>query len=262
MDDSDLPHPSPDHRWTTLADRSNGAGYLSVYLSDPLARYPVRHITRKSDNKSDPNIETGTYGLFSTCERPMRGRTVRDGRTHLFFVTKHGKLPRALTGYYEVGWFAESTGGARTGDYALAARTMRWITPFPLSLLPASLRIFCERPFRTCRPVEAENCTELRKLINTRSDMTSEYVAEINRLELYAQYCSGYSYPSWGRSKGFSWSDAELFLGHVSETFEAPSSSTGRWRCIDCSYIITNKALLRSCPICQKIGTLHPEGSR
>jgi hypothetical protein len=69
---------SPVGLWKPLA--GGGTGYLSFYYSEPLARYPIRHITRPADNKSDPNIETATYGLFSICERQMRGKLVREGR--------------------------------------------------------------------------------------------------------------------------------------------------------------------------------------
>src|SRR5260370_36520653 len=104
-----VPRPPPVGQWARLDD-DGGAGYLSVYLSEPLARYPVRHVTRPADNKSDPNIETGTFGLFSTCEQQMRAKIVREGRPYLFFVTKYRQKGRAVTGYYRIAWYAESTG--------------------------------------------------------------------------------------------------------------------------------------------------------
>ena len=75
--ESDSSYPSkpvmpPAAPWTALEVNTPATGYLSVYLSEDLSRLPIRAITRPYDNKSDPNIETGTYGLFSTCERAMR----------------------------------------------------------------------------------------------------------------------------------------------------------------------------------------------
>src|SRR5260370_12125081 len=130
-----VPRPPPVGRWTKLDD-ANGAGYLSVYLSEPLARYPVRHITRPADNKSDPNIETATFGLFSTCEQQMRAKIVREGRPYLFFAAKHGEKRRALTGYYRIAWYAESPGGVANGDYALAASDSKFIDTTPLHSPP------------------------------------------------------------------------------------------------------------------------------
>ena len=57
-----------------------------MYLPDDLSRLPVRHITRPHDNKSDPNIETGTYGLFSTCEHQMRSGIVNRGAQYIVFM--------------------------------------------------------------------------------------------------------------------------------------------------------------------------------
>ncbi len=92
--------------WKAVNDK--GLGYLSVYFSDPLARWPVREITRPGDNKSDPNIETGTYGLFSTCEPGMRNRIVHDGAATIFFMTTRKRgAGRVLAGYYQIGWFTE-----------------------------------------------------------------------------------------------------------------------------------------------------------
>src|SRR5260370_20242924 len=127
--------------WQPVAD--SGRGYLSVYLSDALARYPVRAITRSADNKSDPNIETLTYGLFSTCEPQMRNRIVQDGASTVFYITSHGPKPRAITGYYRIGWYTEGARGARHKDFALAARQARLIDPIPVASLPAELAVVC-----------------------------------------------------------------------------------------------------------------------
>ncbi len=246
--------------WTALGDASGGAGYLSVYLSEPLARYPIRHVTKKADNKSDPNIETGTYGLFSTCERPMRRKMVREGRPYLFFVTRHGRSSRALTGYCEIAWFAESTGGAAIGDYALAATTIRFIEPVPLDALPDPVRNVCVPPFRTIRPIDDSAAKALHDVIDRRRDKTERYLSELRRIEQAARYHSGYAYPSWGRIEGFSWDDAHRYLGEVAATEPgAKVPSTGRWRCVSCQCVITSWALMKSCPICDEMGTLRPE---
>lgn len=246
--------------WTPLGDASNGAGYLSVYLSEPVARYPIRYVTKKADNKSDPNIETGTYGLFSTCERPMRRKVVREGRRYLFFATSHRGRSRALTGYYELAWFAESTGGAAIGDFALAANEMRFIEPVPLDALPTPVREVCAPLFRTIRPVDHLTAKALRDIIHGHADITEFYLSELRRVEQFTRYHSGYAYPSWGRVHGFSWQDADRYLGDGASTEPiAKAPSTGHWRCISCKRVITSLALLKSCPACHEMGTLRPE---
>ena len=248
----------PVGRWKPLPD-SGGAGYLSVYYSEPLARYPIRHITRPADNKSDPNIETATYGLFSTCERQMRGKIVREGRPYLYFVTTHRGRGRKLTGYYDVAWYAESTGGAAIGDYALAASKIKFVDPIPLSVLTEPVRRVCVPQFRNIRPVDLAAAALLRDLIDSLPDRTDRYLAELARLEQFARDRSGFAYPSWGRPGGFAWEGADRYLGSSSSAGGMPAvPPTGRWRCGSCKQVITSKALLKSCPLCGEMWTLNP----
>lgn len=246
-------------QWPPLSDASGGAGYLSVYLSEPLARYPIRHVTRPADNKSDPNIETATYGLFSTCEQQMRGKVVREGRPYLFFVTTHANRGRALTGYYDLAWYAESTGGAASGDYALAASKIRFVDPIPLDTLPVSVRNICIQPFRTIKPIDSPTVATLHELIDSCPDRTDYYLAELRRIEQFARYHSGYAYPSWGQLGSFNWTIAARYLGSAEAARQGPAvRPTGRWHCTSCELPITSKARLKSCPVCKEMGTLNP----
>jgi hypothetical protein len=245
--------------WEPLADA--GRGYLSVYYSDPLARYPVREVTRPADNKSDPNIETLTYGLFSTCEPQMRNRIVQDGAATLFFVTSHRSLPRAITGYYIIGWHTPGTRGAQNRDHALAARTARFIDPVPVTSLPGELADVCATQYRTCKPTSPETTAALRQLVDTHPNRMPDYLGELHRLEQFARARTGFAYPSWGREQGFSWDDAPAYYYVESRpTADAPNSSrTGKWRCTACQHVITNAALLKRCPVCGAMATLMPD---
>ena len=265
------PPPAPPvGNWRPLIDASGGAGYLSVYLSEPLARYPVRHVIRPADNKSDPNIETATYGLFSTCERQMRAKIVREGRPNLFLITTHRQSRsvrspgRVLSGYYELAWFTESIGGSSGGDYALAASKIRFVDPVPLEALPEPARSVCIPRFRTIRPIDGPIASVLKEIINDSHDRTDRYLSELHRVEQIARHRSGYAYPSWGQVESFSWTLAARYLGQVAAPSGRPPSvpATGRWRCSSCDFIIESKALLKSCPVCKSMGTLNPETSR
>lgn len=234
---------------------------MSVYYSDPLARYPVRHVTLPADNKSDPNIETLTYGLFSTCEPMMRNRIVKDGAASLFFVTSHRGQARAVTGYYVIGWYTEGTRGAKNRDYALAACEARFTDPVPVTSLTGNLAEGCASRYRTYKPTNPEITAALRELIDTRTDRTEAYLGELHRLELFAQARTGYAYPSWGRERGFTWDDAsDYYYQNSRNAMDTPNSSpTGRWRCTSCKHVIANKALLKRCPVCGTMATLIPE---
>lgn len=242
--------------WRPLTD--NGAGYLSFYYSDPLARYPVRELTKRSDNKSDPNIETGTYGLFSTCEPHMRNKIVTNGIGSLFFVTRLGDRGRHLTGYYTIGWYTEGVRGAKNKDWALAASQIRLISPIPLADIAAAVPA-CAGRFRTQKPVDAATTAKLRKIVDSHDDITDRYVSEVHRIERFAKSRTGYSYPSWGRFLGFTWDDAAQFYFRGDGAVTAPNSTpSGRWRCVACGAVVPNAALLKQCPACREMATLTP----
>lgn len=248
----------PGGPWRELGD--SGSGYLSVYLSEPLARWPIREITRPADNKSDPNIETGTYGLFSTCEPTMRNRIVQDKAATIFFVTTHKKRQgRILCGYYHVGWYTEGSQGATNHDYALAAASVRFIEPIRTIGLPAPLASICSAPFRTMKPIDAPLTSALRALCNERQDRTHDYLHEVIRIERFARARSGYAYPSWGRELGFTWEDARDYYWAGAAALKVPNSSrTGDWLCRACGAAIRSGALLKRCPVCHGMSTLMP----
>lgn len=233
-----------------------------MYLSEPLARYPIRHVTRPADNKSDPNIETATYGLFSTCEQQMRAKVVREGLPYLFFVTTHANRSRALTGYYDLAWYAESTGGDASGDYALAAFKIKFVDPIPLDTLPMSVRGVCMQPFRTIKPIDSSTVATLHELIDSCPDRTGYYLFELRRIEQFSRYNSGgYSYPSWGQVGSFNWRIAARYLGSAEAAKPSPAvRATGHWYCRSCKRPIASKARLKSCPACKEMGTLNPVG--
>lgn len=244
--------------WRALSDSRRG--YLSVYYSEPLARWPVREITRPADNKSDPNIETGTYGLFSTCEPTMRNKIVEDGVATIFFLTtRKARQGRVVVGYYHVGWYTEGTQGAVNRDYALAADKVRFIDPIALKELTEPLRGICSTRFRTMKQLDVESVSTLRQICDERSDRTADYISEIDRVETFARARSGYAYPSWGREDGFNWADAPDYYLTDTDLSKVPNSSRShKWRCRECSYVIKSGALLKRCPLCNKMATLVP----
>src|SRR4051794_34031736 len=114
----------PHDPWRPLSPGEKAHAYASYYYCDDFGAWPVRAITKIKDNKSDPNLETGTYGLFSTCEERMRAGIVTSRPGHVFFVTRPRKGPRQLTGYYELGHYTPGALSGRTRDFALTATSM------------------------------------------------------------------------------------------------------------------------------------------
>lgn len=212
----------PNHPWMELIGSLENGGYLSFYYSDPFSDIPVRNISSEFDSKSDPNLETGTYGLFSSCERGMRASVVKRKIKYIFFCTARSDS-RVLTGFYELGWYnkgptIEGYSNSRKvnlTDYALAAIRFKFVNPgFPLNSLTGLLEgEDLSVPFRTQKRVSKRATTKLLKLLDRTEDKTSEYLSEIKRLEHRNIEKVEYAYPNWKRKNGFTWDDAGHYLG-------------------------------------------------
>lgn len=248
--------------WRRLEPAKPPQAFASFYHCDELASWPVRGITRIRDNKSDPNIETGTFGLFSTCEELLRASVVRHRPEYLFFVTRPRGAGRVLAGYYRLGWLTEGPLHGRARDFVIAAREIRFIDPWPLDSLPTDLRLPLAAKWRLSTRLPTEQVRAIARLVDSRPDRTPDYLAEVTRMEAINRYHAGFSYPTWKRTGPWTWDDASLYLEGASPDATAEkvqnSSPTGRWLCSECSQEVANAALLKACPHCGKLGTLRP----
>src|SRR5882762_920103 len=114
----------PHSPWQELHPEPTAGGYLFFYYSDDLSPLAVRAVTRERDNKTDPNIETGTYGLFSTCSKAMRKGVIKRRCGYVIFMTRRGG-ERVIVGYYQLGWFAPTQ--FCNDDFSLAAKTIHFV---------------------------------------------------------------------------------------------------------------------------------------
>jgi hypothetical protein len=255
--------PRPPHLpWHAFSHTEPAIGYVSYYLCDELARWPVRAVTRIKDNKSDPNLETGTYGLFSTCEQKMRSGIVASAPRYLFFVTRPRNAGRQVTGMYELGWWAPGSLHQRIRDFALAARRMRFIDPVPVEWLPGDLAREISGKWRLFKRLGPQHTATLAEYVASQPDKTAEYLQEVERVERINRFHSGYRYPTWRREDAWTWADALRYLKPAAFDPTAPkirnSSPTGWWRCSQCGEATENAALLKACPACHELDTLRP----
>jgi len=211
----------PKAPWLPIEPEDKSGGALSFYYSDTNSNLPVREVTRTDDNKSDPNLETMTYGLFSTCERGMRKGIVTRGIQYLFFCTNRGGI-RVLTGYYKIGWYFKGPpvpGYSATGrvldDYALAASEGKFVTSgFPLRDLTDYLKgVRIDNRFRDFKYINQQTAELLASLIDEAGDETQVYLEEIKRLEKLNYANHGFVYKNWERKKGFGWDMAPSYMG-------------------------------------------------
>jgi hypothetical protein len=251
----------PNAPWRALNPVEAAGGYLSYYYSDDISPLPVRWVTKPRDNKSDPNLETCTYGLFSTCSPNMRSGLVQNKATHIFFFTRRNS-ERQLAGYYRVGWYAIGPQGPR--DYCLAADKSHFVQ-FPISLrsIDARLSTNFSRWFRGLRRTTEKETKQLVVLLDEQPDVRQKYLDEIDRLERFNLKHGGFRYIGWRRSVPFSWDEAIRYLSAPATiaTSVPNSSPTDKWQCSHCGHVVQNKALLKQCPACDRLGTLRPSVS-
>jgi hypothetical protein len=231
-----------------------------MFYSDDLAKVPVRAITRVGDNKSDPNIETGTFGLFSTCERSMRSGVVANEREHIVFATQW-RGQRAIAGFYRIGWYAEGTSHGSKSDYSLAAEDAHFVAnPISLKDADAQLGSNLSRPFRLVKLLNPKVLKSVIRLIRSQPNALDLYNEEVERLERFNQFHGGFRYPTWQQKVPFSWEVAGQYLAAAGAGKERASTknsvASNAWKCASCGMVTKNKALLRRCPQCGKFGTL------
>lgn len=257
----------PGPPWRCLVAAEPPTGYLAFYYSDDLSPLPVRHVTRPGDCKSDPNLETATFGLFSTCEPSVRSAMVNRSVRYLFFLTSRARV-RVLAGFYRVAWWwGQTRGPAR--DVRLAADRVHFVAdPIPVAELPQPARSPASRAMRSCRPVDAVVTAQLLTALRYRPDATAEYLVEIDRLERFNAYRTSARYPGWGQNEPFSWDLAEAFLddaqvgSSLGESFVKNQSATQLWRCPACLEVRKNQSRLRRCPACKQVVTLEVVAAR
>jgi hypothetical protein len=255
----DLRPPAPP--WKPIGKDEPAQGCFSVYLSDDLSRLPVRAVTLANNNKSDPNIETRTYGLFSTCSRAMRSSAVNRGLRYVFFMTRW-RGERVITGYYRLAWFAPGALQGSPTDYCLAADDVRFLWP-PVRLrdLSPALRREASKRFRLFKLLKPDAAFRLFKFMSGKPDSTDMYVREIDRLERFNLYRTGFRYVAWKQSEKFDWTLADRYLRTKQigkRVASVNSSPTDIWKCSDCNKKVLNKALLKRCPNCGAIASLQP----
>ena len=191
-------------------------GWLVYYYSNQETGLPVRDVQKPWDEKTDPNLETGTYGLFSTCAFAMRNQVFNRGDRYLFFYTnREGK--RIVTGYYDLGAYVK-TGFVNRGlkvtygfpDYAFLAKKIHFVEagiPFTerrgMQWQRASISDDGIDGFglRTPQRLNEEETAQLIQKLNSQGDRTPEYVKQIIGLEEENLARVGYRYPTFQQGK-------------------------------------------------------------
>jgi hypothetical protein len=253
--------------------RLDADSYLCFYYGSPISNKPVRDINRivpvgtrgfVADCKVDPNWETGTFGLFSTCQQDIRrGVVTRHSPYLFFFVDKVGRRrARAISGYYRLRWYAD--GGTSEGDFCLAADKMHFVErAIPFDEVNAVLGThLSSRVPRLAIKLRPTQTGRLVGLLERQPDATRSYIREVRRLEqINARSSEGLKYINFARRDSYSWDAAKavLKLGVPSVRKRRKNTSpSNTWECAKCSHQHRSRSLLKLCPACGAHATLQP----
>ena len=94
---------------------SEKTGKLCYQYCSEQSVLPIRDVLNdhKKGFKAEPNYETATYNWYSNCNQPSVRAVVKDGLSHILFITKYTGLNREylgryfIVGYYEIGWITQ-----------------------------------------------------------------------------------------------------------------------------------------------------------
>ena len=216
-------------QWKQIEKSKEISAHIAYYYSDQESELPVRDVRKKRDNKADPNIETKTYGLFSTCMPPARRNMVDYKNWYIFFFTNR-KSQRMFTGYYELDKSLvtgitprNKLGSYKFSDHALLAKR----THFVKNGIPLLGKLWSKIPYdavkndgvlgygpRDFKSMHSKFAIDLKEKLDEQEDITDEYVKEIHRLENdnLEKSNNKFKYPSWERKDAFTNKDIVRFI--------------------------------------------------
>ncbi len=118
-----------DNQWEVYKPTQQ-AGKLCYYLCSRHTLLPIRDVLNGHGQgfKVEPNYETATYNWCTKCNGPSVHAAVKDGLSHILFITKYTGQDKTyfgryfVVGYYEIGWVTKVV-----GRYAIRAKKMSFV---------------------------------------------------------------------------------------------------------------------------------------
>jgi len=118
-----------DSEWTTYKPIQK-VGKLCYHYCSKRSHLPIRDVLNDHRHgfKVEPNYETATYNWCAKCNSTSVHAAIRDGLSHILFITRYtGSKDRYIghyfiVGYYEIGWITKVDGRC-----AIRARKMCFV---------------------------------------------------------------------------------------------------------------------------------------
>lgn len=121
---------SPKSSQWTAYQPTQKVGKLCYHYCSKHSQLPIRDVLNdhQHDFKVEPNYETATYNWCARCNGPSVESAIKDGLSHILFITKYTGLNKNyighyfIVGYYEIGWVTTVDGRC-----AIRARKMCFV---------------------------------------------------------------------------------------------------------------------------------------
>jgi|GEM_PF-3227029 len=110
-------------------EQKERTGKLCYYICSEKSVLPIRN----APNKEEPNYETRTYNCCATCNQHSIKSAIKNGLSHIFFVTRYkGKIEKFqnkifIIGYYEIGYTAKMPHKKDEWRYCIKATRMSFV---------------------------------------------------------------------------------------------------------------------------------------
>ncbi|MDO5576423.1 MAG: hypothetical protein Q4F84_05035 [Fibrobacter sp.] len=186
--------------------RASNTGMVVFYTSDPVSELPIREIPEDlpSNILPEPNYETGTYGFYGCAKSKIRNAFVKSKIRYLLFMTKYAgtnpdfKDKFLITGYFKIAKVAnvKRVHIRYCSDYscldesvcnALRADEKRFVSVDDAFVITEDVLKSWNYKTRVTRQtrvlLDEEKTMEVVEFLKSKNDITSEYVAETERLK-------------------------------------------------------------------------------
>lgn len=186
--------------------RASNTGMVVFYTSDPVSELPIREIPEDlpSNILPEPNYETGTYGFYGCAKSKIRNAFAKSKIRYLLFMTKYAgtnpdfKDKILITGYFKITKVAnvKRVHIRYCSDYscldedvcnALRADEKRFVSVEDAFVITEDVLKSWDYKTRVTRQtrvlLDEEKTMEVVEFLKSKDDITSEYIAETERLK-------------------------------------------------------------------------------
>jgi len=178
--------------WRTFKPEVPARGRILIYYSTKSSEWPIRDVddSHGLDHRLEPNLETGTYNFFASCnQNHVAAMVMFSKERYVFFATKYSGTVRKfqgrliLAGYYTIDEVVQF----KDGRIAVRSRAPYFISMHnPLTVDQVWRALFRRNGPKNARYAKRlltpDQTKRLLGMMHSRKNAFGQYVGEIRRL--------------------------------------------------------------------------------